>query len=1291
MSAPTRTGSSRVGPEAGRPGDAVEPPAPGGLAEGAGGAPGGGWLRRLTAYCWRHPRLVVGAFAGAMIGMAVTAVTPLIVREVVDQVILARTQPLLPWIVALLAAGLVNFAAGFVRRYLGGRLAIDVQTDLREEVFGSLERMDGGQQDELAPGQLVSRSISDLNLVQGLLAMVPLMSSNVLLFVMSVAIMAFLSPLLTVVALLVGPALYWVATHSRTRLFPANWDAQQQVGEVAGVVESAVTGVRVVKGFGQESREVDRLDVTARRLYASRLRTIRLNSLYNPLMQTIPALGQVAVLGLGGWLALRHQITLGTFLAFSTYLASLVAPVRMLSGLLTVAQQAKAGLLRVLEIVDSRPRVVDAPDAVDLPAGGLEVQLDRVTFGYPGSGPALSGVSLTVAAGETLALVGTAGSGKSTVSLLLPRFYDVGSGAVRIGGHDVRQLRLESLRRAIGVVFEDSFLFSDSVGANIAYGRPDATQAEVEAAARAAEAHDFILALPQGYASVVGEQGLTLSGGQRQRIALARALLIDPQLLVLDDATSAVDARVEHEIHTTLARVMAGRTTILVAHRRSTLGLADRIGVLDRGRLVDLGTAEELTRRCPLYRTLLSVPGDDLDGVDGPGEAGAWSLGPGDAVGDDLPGATDAQVDGVTVAAWPEPSATAPGGSVPVAADAAAGGGAAGGGHGSMFAGTPASPELVEQVAQLPPADDVPDVDPEVGRRHDPDFRFAHLLRLFRRPLLLGLGLVAADALAQLVLPAAIRLGIDSGITQQRLDIIWLATGVALAVTLADWGVAVAQTRVTGRTGEGILYLLRLKLFAHLQRLGLDFYEREMGGRIMTRMTTDVDALSTFVQTGLATAVVSLLTFVGVLVAMLVINPRLAVVVLLVLPVVVAATLLFRFKSAKAYQASRERIGAVNADLQENMAGLRVAQAFRRESHSRERFGELADDYRVVRTRSQSYIATYFPFIAFVSDVATALVLGYGANRVSGGTLTAGALIAFMLYVNMFFSPIQQLSQVFDGYQQAVVGLRRITGLLRTPVSTPEPVDPVPTPAALDGVVALDDVHFAYAGAEAEALRGVSFTVPAGQRVAVVGETGAGKSTVMKLLARFYDPTSGSVTADGVDLRRYDLSGYRGRLGYVPQEAYLFTGTVRDAVAYGRPQASDAEVEAAARAVGAHDMIARLPHGYRSAVGDRGRNLSAGQRQLLALARAECVRPSLLLLDEATAALDLASEAAVTRAEDRLAARRTTVVIAHRLTTAARADRVLVMDGGQLVEDGSHQELLEADGHYARLWRAFED
>ncbi|MFI0943067.1 ABC transporter ATP-binding protein [Streptomyces sp. NPDC021020] len=1265
--------------------------APGPAAAAAGpAAPRPGWIRRLAGYCLRHRTDLVTAFGGAVVAATATAVLPLVLRHVVDAVASGADSPLGWWIGLLAGLGAARFLGGFTRRYRAGRLSLGVQYDLRNDAFAALLRLGGRQQDSLRTGQIVSRSISDITLIQTLLQFLPNMTGNALMFVVSLCFMAWLSPLLTLVALVVGPLLWLIVRSSRRHLFPANWHAQQEAAEVASTVEAAVTGVRVVKGFGQEGRELTALEGRARRLFASRLRVVRYTSRYTPALQAVPALGQVAVLALGGWLALHDRISLGTFLAFTSYLGSFVTPVRQVATLLTVWQQARAGTERVLEVIDEAPAITDAPGATDLPPGPPALSWQDVTFGYgDGSRPLLRGFSLDIAPGETVALIGPAGSGKSTAAALLPRFYDVASGAVKVGGTDVRELRTASLRSAIGYVFEESLLLSDTVRANIAYGAPDVPQERVREAAAIARADEFAQRLPQGYDTVVGEQGLTLSGGQRQRIALARALLSDPAVLVLDDATSAIDARVESEIHDRLRAATRRPTTLIIAHRRSTLELADRIAVLDGGRVVDTGTMDELRSRSALFRSLLSA----TDSGDGDAPAGP----PHDRPAEDVPATEDdTAAPAVTAHLWRR--AEAPADSRTGSADlkaaqalslSAATAGPGRGPGGGVLGAAPPTPELLAGLARmpLPPAD--PDVPAARARAADPHLGLRALIGPFRWALLLGLLLVAADAVAQIAVPILVRHGVDSGVARHSVAALVTAVVAAAAVVCADWAVGVVQTRVTGRTGERLLYTLRVKTYAQLQRLGLDYYEREPAGRIMTRMTTDVDALSSFLQTGLITAVVSLLTVLGVLVTLLVIDAGLAVVLLCALPLLICGTAVFRRFSVPAYHEARERVSAVNACLQENVSAIRVTQAFRREERNARDFAALAWAFRDSRLRAQRNIAVFFPFVELLGVLSTAAVLAVGAGQVRSGALTAGTLIAFLLYVDLFFSPIQQLSQVFDGYQQAVVGLSRLRTLMRTPTGTPAAADPEPV-GALRGELAFDGVSFGYAGGGGqEVLHGLTLRIAPGETVALVGATGAGKSTVMKLLARFYDPTTGVVRADGRDLRDLDLGGYRARLGLVPQEAHLFSGTVRDAIAYGRPGAGDAEVEAAARAVGAHEMVAALPLGYLQPVGERGRNLSAGQRQLLALARAELVDPDVLLLDEATASLDLAAEARVTAATEALTRRRTTLVVAHRLTTAARADRIVVLDHGRVVETGTHTALLAAGGPYRRLWDAF--
>ncbi|QAY61014.1 ABC transporter ATP-binding protein [Microbacterium protaetiae] len=1257
-----------------------------------------GWVRRLGGYLLRHRRHLVIALSAAALGAACQVATPLVARTIVDDVIVSGTAPLLPWLLLLIALAVLGFGFAYLRRYRGGRIGLDVQNDLRNDMHDRLQGMDAATLATMPTGQLVARANSDTGLVQGLLNFVPMVGGNVLMMALSLIVMFILSPLLAIISLAIVPALIAISYRLRSRLFPASWDGQQKEGELAGIVDEDIAGVRVVKAFGQERRELRRLTDAASRLYGSQMRAVRIQARYQPLLEAVPVLGQVGILALGGWLALNGSISLGTFLAFSTYIAKLMAPSRQLAGMLTIAQQARAGVERIFQLLDLQPTVVDAPDAIELDERPGAISFDHVTFAYPGGAPVLDDFSLTIRPGEKVALVGASGSGKSTAGRLLTRFYDPDAGAVTIGGRDARGVQLASLRHRVGMAFEDAFLFSESVRDNIAYGAPDATDEQIEQAARAARAHEFITALPHGYDTVVGERGLSLSGGQRQRVALARAILRDPAILVLDDATSAVDARTEQTIHDALRSVMQDRTVLLIAHRHSTLHLADRIVVLEGGRIVAEGSHDELIDASPTYRALFG------DG-EVPDEA------PDEPVRSPSSGSPSATAVRIVV---PASSAVA---SAPPATHAVQapslgmglGGSSGGGGLRGSLAPTP---QLLAQVEKLPPIVDHADLDLAHESLRRSDFSLGALLREFRRPLLFALVFVVLDALAGLLGPAIVKTGIDEGVVTGTAHVLFAASALYLVIALGDMITGMAESFISGRVAQRIMLSLRVRVFAQLQRLSLDYYEREMAGRIMTRMTTDIDQFESLLQNGLLGALVAGVTFVGVAVALVVVDAPLGLAVLSIIIPLALATVWFRRRASRLYDLARERIAVVNAAFQESLAGVRESQAFTHEHETMRTFHGHGAAYLRSRVAAQRLVAIYFPFVQFLSAIADVIVLGLGASLIAHGQLTAGALIAFLLYIDMFFSPIQQLSQVFDAWQQTRVSVARIAELMRLDTLTPDADHPRPVDA-LAGDIHLDDVHFAYPTeavssrlrgprdvkrlAEAapvarptEALGGVELGIRPGETVALVGETGAGKSTVMKLIARFYDPDRGAVRADGADLRTLDLAGYRARLGYVPQESFLFTGTIGENIAYGRPDATADDVARAARAVGAEAMITALPDGYATAISERGTSLSTGQRQLIALARAELVDPAILLLDEATSNLDLASETRVTEAMHRLARDRTTVIIAHRLQTAMGADRILMLSHGRVVEHGTHDELLAADGAYAAMWRAFE-
>ncbi|MDK8510672.1 ABC transporter transmembrane domain-containing protein [Corynebacterium bovis] len=1154
----------------------------------------------LLRVCLRHRVVLAVAFGAAVTVPLFQVMLPFFAGRAVDGSTAA--------VGSLVVAALIRFVLQFLRRYSAGRLSVSVQHDLRVAVLDALHHLDGDARSRLSTGQVVSRSISDLTLIQSMLAMYPMFVGGLVEVVAVAAVMLWMSLPVALVVLTQIPVLVWIAVGSRRTLFAATWTGQQQAADIATQVEETVTGVRIVKGFAQEDREVGTMDRMSSRLFSLRMREAKLTARFQPALANIPNVAMVATIVVGGWMAVTGAVTVGEFLATSTYVTLIARTTRMTSSMLITIQLARAGVDRVMELLHMPRR---RRGTVHVP-GPLGIR-GRVTRGPVD-------VTVDIRPGSTVAVTGPAGSGKTVLSRALAGLEDDGVDLV-VTSPTAPPVPLADLadEDRPTLVFDEPFLYSLTVGENIRLG-VEATDEEVVAAARAAEAHEFILGVG-GYDAVVGERGLTLSGGQRQRIALARAILRRPRLLILDDATSAIDASTEarilhnlRELHETSTPDVP-LTLVVTGHRSSTLRLAE--------------TTVELP--APPVRDLWPDPADD------DADAATDLAGPG---GDGL-------------------------------------GAGLGGGRGGVADAAAASmPDLRERVDRLPPATEQPSVPPYTA-----PFSLRSLFGMVRGLLVAVIVTLLLSVAADVTLPTVIRHALDDGVAHSAMDVVTGAAVVALVIVVVSWVALAVNQVLTARAGERVLYALRVRSYAHINTLGMDFFERTASGRIMTRMTTDIDSLSQFLQTGVSQTVVAVATLVGMLVMLATTDLELTGIAAVFLPVIGLAVWWFRGLVARLYSEARSTVSGVNATFQEAVTGLRTSHAYHFEDDILRRFAGESARYRDLRTRAQTAVSVFFPGINALSEIAQAAVLAVGTTMVADGRISQGVLVAFSLYLTQFFSPIQQLSQVFDQFQQAKVSLDRIGDLLREqPTLRDGDREVSGTPAM--------DVTFGYATPDGEPVRTVlDVDLTFRGTTALVGATGAGKSTVVKLLSRYYDPTTGAVTVGGTDLREADLRAWRRQVGVVPQETHLFSGTVASNIAYGVPDATDAEIEDAVRRIGGTGILASIPRGFNEPVRERGEGLSAGQRQIIALARAELTDPRVMLLDEATATLAEDVEEQVVDAISATTRGRTAVIVAHRLTTAARADRVVVMADGRVVEDGTHDGLLAADGVYARLWR----
>jgi len=1184
---------------------------------------------------WRILFAAVVGMLAVVAGVARLAVAAVVIFKIIHEG--AEFSSIMWPLAGMIALILVRSGLQYLQEVISHHTANVVKVALRERLYQHCLALGPGYFDQSRTGDVLMSLAEGVERLEAFFGRyLPQMIVAALAPVLIFAFMAIIDFRTGLVFLafalltLVLPNIFhrWTRTSSMAR--------RDAYGALGADFLDAVQGLPTLKAFGQSKARGLLLADRARALFRTTMGVLAANSATSALTILGIASGAAVALAWGAVRVSDGELELRSLLIVLMLGVEIFRPLRELVQLYHDGMIAMSSAEGIFDIMDAPVDVADAATSPSPLQLAPEVTFEGVNYAYSGGRrPALHDLSFTLNAGETLGLVGPSGAGKSTIVWSILRFFDPQSGRVLLGGTDIREISLSQLRDQVAVVTQDTYLFHGTVAENLRFGGPNATQEQLEAAAKTANAHNFISHLPQGYDTIVGERAVRLSGGQKQRIAIARAVLKDAPILILDEALSSVDAENEAVIQVALDHLMEGRTTLIIAHRLSSVVKADRIIVLEDGRLVESGNHGELVAAGGVYAELMAQQ-RELDEEEPGGHQ--------DAHGHDA--STHAAVQDAS-AFVPQPAHQGEGHHH----HAVPSGGAA---H------VPASRigflTVWRRLFQL--------VRPWRG-----ELALTFLLGLAHHSSIIGLSVISALLVGQVI-------------TGGELTVLLVLLGVFVPLAaFFTW----AESWVAHDLAYRLLAEMRVDVYNKLDPLTPAYMVRRRSGDLVSIVGGDVELVEFFFAHTITPAFVAILVPAGVLATLAFVAWPIALVLSPFLLAVAISPFMAQKRSEGLGDELRSQLGDVHAHMVDSIQGMREISAF---GQGPARTAEMVDNswrFAHFQLRFLKERAFQIGFIEGMTALGGLAVLTMGAWLMIEGEISRPQLILSVILSVAAFAPISDIARTIKQLMETLAAARRLF------VVHDEPVPVVDGPGVqahengLSPAISFDHVGFSYGHGEAQALHGVSFDVEAGQTVALVGQSGAGKTTCANLVMRFWDPGEGHVRLNGHNLRDYELDDLRRQIALVSQDTYLFNASIRDNLRLGKIEASDSEIEAAAQQANAHEFITVFPDGYDTLVGERGMQLSGGQRQRISIARAILKNAPVLILDEATSHLDAVNERQVRQALETLMAGRTTVVIAHRLSTIRDADRIVVLDNGHAVEQGSHHDLLASHGLYSQL------